>query len=117
MAGFARHIRTKTQAWHPKHVYKKLKKGLKKRKKTKPRVETSDHHPLPLPHATAGKQERDIENSLQQPRAKRRRRAGTEAYGLFTKMQKTQEMQPPAGEGRGWQRLVETAPSTCPARA
>ena len=42
---------------------------------------------------------------------------GDEAYGPFTEMQKTQEMQPPAGEGRGGQRLVETAPSTCPARA
>ena len=117
-----RRLRTKTQGRRLKHRYKRkkfMRKGLKKTDMTKPKgAKTHDHHPLPLPHATDGKQERDIEISLQQPRAKRRRRAGAEeAYGPFTKMQKTQEMQPPAGEGRGGQRLVETAPSTCPARA
>ena len=53
---------------------------LKKLKKTKPKMETGDHHPLPLPHAAEGKRERDIDISRQLPRAKRRRRPHVEGY-------------------------------------
>ena len=69
-----------TKARRLNHVHQKNKKKLKKLKETKPKGETSDHHPLQLPHAAEGKRERDVDISRQLPRAKRRRRPHLEGY-------------------------------------
>jgi len=69
-----------TKARRLNHVHQKNKKKLKKLKKTKPKGETSDNYPLPLPHAAEGKRERDVDISRQLPRAKRRRRPHLEGY-------------------------------------
>ena len=69
-----------TKARRLNHVHQKNKKKRKKLKKIKPKGETSDHHPLPLPHAAEGKRERDVDISRQLPRAKRRRRPHIEGY-------------------------------------